>query len=95
MQRFSVLRWVAVNFNHYFLGNRQKPVFAPPKLFAAKIGSLMCFGIIITYVMGYNPLSVTIAGMITCFALMESLGGICVGCYLYDYYQRLRHHLHF
>lgn len=95
MQRFSVLRWVAIQFNRYFLGNRHKPVFAAPKLFAAKIGSLLSFALIVFYVMGYTPLSVVIAGMMTCFALMESLAGIYAGDHLYDYYQRLRHHLHF
>jgi hypothetical protein len=95
MQRFSILRWVAVNINHYFLGNRQKPVFAAPKLFAAKIGALLSFGIILAYVTGYSALSVALAGMMTGSALLESGGGFSVGCYLYTYFERLRQHLHF
>jgi hypothetical protein len=95
MQKFSPLRWVAIQVNHYFMGNRQKLIFAPPKLFAAKMGSLFNFGIIIAFILGYNMWSMALAFLVVCFALLESLAGICVGCYMYDYYQKLRHHLHF
>jgi hypothetical protein len=81
MQRFSPLRWIAIQANHYLLQNRYKPVFAPPKLFAAKIGAVMNFAIIIAVVIFS--------------ALLESLAGFCMGCYVYNYYQKVRHHLHF
>jgi hypothetical protein len=95
MQRFSPLRWLAVRINHYFFQNRQKPVFAPPKLFAARIGAILNFGIIGAYILGYNYCSLGLALVMVCFALLESLAGFCAGCYLYSYFQKVRHHLHF
>lgn len=97
MQRFSPLRWVAIKINFYFFHNKQKPVFAPPKIFAARIGAILNFGIIVTYIMGvggnYCALGLTL--IMICFALLESLAGFCAGCYLYNYFEKLRHHLHF
>jgi hypothetical protein len=95
MQRFSPLRWIAIQINHYALQNRFKPVFAPPKLFAAKIGAILNFGIIAAFVTGYGIISMGLAFVVICFALLESLAGFCAGCYLYNYYQKVRHHFHF
>ena len=95
MARFSPLRWVAIQVNHYLLGNRFKPAFAPPKLFAAKLGAVICLSIIGTYVFESDLVSLSLTGLMIGCALLESLAGFCVGCYLYGYYEKLRHHLHF
>jgi hypothetical protein len=95
MQRFSPLRWIAIQANHYLLQNRYKPVFAPPKLFAAKIGAVMNFAIIIAVVIAPPYFSLGLAIVVIFSALLESLAGFCMGCYVYNYYQKVRHHLHF
>lgn len=97
MQKYSPLRWVAIRINHYLFQNRQKLVFAPPKIFAARIGAILNFAIIVTYILGLgnNYCSLALALVLVCFALLESLAGFCAGCYLYSYYEKLRHHLHF
>ncbi len=95
LQRYSPLRWLAIQINHYLFQNRFKPVFAPPKVFAARIGAIFSLAIIGAYVFESVFLSVGIATLMVCFALLESLAGFCVGCYLYSYYQKLRHHIHF
>ena len=95
MQRFSLLRWVAMKINFYFFQNRYKPVFAPPKLFAAKIGAVLNFAIIAFYILGYSYCSLGLDVLLISFALLESLAGFCAGCYIHSYYEKLRHHLHF
>jgi hypothetical protein len=95
MQRFSPLRWIAIQVNHYLLQNRFKPVFAPPKFFAAKIGAVLNFAIIIAVVIAPPYFSLGLAIVVIFFALLESLAGFCSGCYIYNYYQKVRHHLHF
>ena len=95
LQRYSPLRWLAIQVNHYILRDRFKPVFAPPKVFAARIGAVLSLAIIVTYVFESGALSVGLAALMICFALLESLVGFCAGCYLYSYYEKLRHHFHF
>ncbi|HTJ15035.1 MAG TPA: DUF4395 domain-containing protein [Dinghuibacter sp.] len=95
LQRYSPLRLLATQINHWLLGNRFKPVYAPPKVFAARIGAIVSLAIIIAYVFESSALSVGLAGLMICAALLESLAGFCAGCYLYGYYEKLRHRLHF
>lgn len=95
LQRYSPLRLVAVQVNHILFRNRFKPVYAPPKIFAARIGAFVSLAIIVTYVFESGPLSVGLAGLMICAALLESLAGFCAGSYLYSYYEKVRHHLHF
>jgi hypothetical protein len=65
-----------------------KPVYMPPKRFAARIGLLFWLGLIISY---YSPLATLILGsIIALFAALESLAGICAGCYVYNWMIRLR-----
>jgi hypothetical protein len=94
MQRYSILRWIALQVNHILLQNRQRPVFAAPKYFAAKLGAFFNFAVILTYVLGYDALTNVLVGAMTCFALLEAVFGFCAGTYIYNYYERLRHHQH-
>jgi hypothetical protein len=95
LKRYSPLRLVAVQVNRYFFHDRQKPVFAAPKVFAARIGAIFSLAIIGLYVFESPLLSTGVAAVMICFALLESLAGFCAGCYLYSYYEKLRHHFHF
>lgn len=95
MQRFSPLRWIAIQVNHYLFQNRYKPAFAPPKHFAAKIGAVLNFAIIIAFVTFPPYFSLGLTLVVVFFALLEALFGFCSGCYIYNYFQKVRHHLHF
>jgi hypothetical protein len=66
-----------------------KPVYMPPKRFAARIGFLFCLAIVVAH---YTHLStIILSAIIALFAALESLAGFCAGCYVYNAYARLRH----
>lgn len=90
LQRYSPLRWLAVQFNNRFL-HKQKLIFGPPKFFAAKIGTIINFLIISAYICGYEKIGLTLTALLIVFALLESLAGFCAGCYLFSYYERMKH----
>ncbi len=60
-----------------------KPIFYPPKRFAARIGLSLSIGILALHFMGINALPV--AGVLGFFSALESLVGICAGCYMYNW----------
>ncbi len=60
-----------------------KPVFYPPKRFAARIGLLFSVTILVLHFLGIHALLV--AGVLGLFAALESLAGICAGCYVYSW----------
>jgi Domain of unknown function (DUF4395) len=65
-----------------------KPVYMPPKRFAARIGFLFCLAIVVAH---YTDLStIILSAIIALFAALESLAGFCAGCYVYNAYARLR-----
>jgi Domain of unknown function (DUF4395) len=65
-----------------------KPIYMPPKRFAARIGFLFCLAIVIAH---YTDLStIILSAIIALFAALESLAGFCAGCYVYNAYARLR-----
>jgi hypothetical protein len=65
-----------------------KPVYMPPKRFAARIGFLFCLAIVVAH---YTHLStIILSAIIAGFAALESLAGFCAGCYVYNAYARLR-----
>ena len=60
-----------------------KPVFYPPKRFAARIGLSFSLTILILHFLDIN--TGIVAGMLAFFAALESLAGICAGCYMYSW----------
>jgi hypothetical protein len=65
-----------------------KPIYMPPKRFAARIGFLFCLAIVVAH---YTDLStIILSAIIALFAALESLAGFCAGCYVYNAYARLR-----
>src|ERR1700722_4207191 len=65
-----------------------KPIYMPPKRFAARIGFLFCLAIVVGH---YTHLSTLIlSAIIALFAALESIVGFCAGCYVYNAYARLR-----
>ncbi len=63
-----------------------KLVFYPPKRFAARIGLIFSLVILILNVTQLN--GQVIVGILVLFAGLESLAGICAGCYVYNWIMR-------
>lgn len=84
---YSPLGWIAGRIATT-LRLSAKPVYMPPKRFAARIGFLFCLAIVVAH---YAHLSTLVLSCILAlFAALESLAGFCAGCYVYNAYARLR-----
>lgn len=84
-KQYSLLRILADALNSILFNGNKKPIFAPPKLFAARIGLLFSIGITVFYLTGLHNTSFLLAGILTFFALLESVVNICVACYIYSF----------
>lgn len=60
-----------------------KTIFYPPKRFAARIGLIFSLTILGLHISNTNPLIVV--STLVLFAALESLAGICAGCYVYNW----------
>lgn len=60
-----------------------KPVFYPPKRFAARVGLVFSITIVLLQYLGIS--THLVAGVLGFFAALESLAGICAGCYMYNF----------
>jgi hypothetical protein len=65
-----------------------KPVYMPPKRFAARIGFLFSLAIVVAHYLDLSTL--ILSCILALFAALESLVGFCAGCYVYNAYARLR-----
>jgi hypothetical protein len=55
-----------------------------PKQFAARVGTLFALGMTVTHAAAPTA-ALALAGVLTAFALLESVGNVCVGCLVYSY----------
>lgn len=65
-----------------------KPIYLPPKRFAARIGFLFSVTIFVLHITGISTLIVT--SVLAFFAFLESFLSICAGCYVYDFLIKLK-----
>ncbi len=65
-----------------------KPVYLPPKRFAARIGLL--FSLVIVALQLLSVPTITISGVLAFFAALESLLGFCAGCYVFSFLQQIK-----
>ena len=80
--RLSVVRWLADTIRKSFQANG-KLVNAEPKRFAAGIGLQMCLLITILHLVGLSTPAKVFAAILICFALLEAIANVCVGCKVY------------
>lgn len=67
-----------------------KPVYMPPKRFAARVGFVFCLAMTILHYIDME-ISATLLGLVLgAFAALESLAGFCAGCYVYNAWARVR-----
>jgi len=67
-----------------------KPVYMPPKRFAARVGFVFCLAITILHYIDMEISATLLGFIIGGFAALESLAGFCAGCYVYNAWARLR-----
>jgi len=64
---------------------KRKPIFAPPKKFAAAIGFVFSGIITILLFSNLHLIAAIVAGILAIFASLEAFFAICAGCYVYNY----------
>lgn len=62
-----------------------KPIYAPPKKFAAGIGFVFSVAISALLLLGLIGTANILTGVLAVFATLESVFGICAGCYVYSW----------
>jgi hypothetical protein len=67
-----------------------KPVYMPPKRFAARIGFVFCAAVTILHYADQEIAATLTGAVLAIFAALESLAGFCAGCYVYNAMARLR-----
>jgi hypothetical protein len=67
-----------------------KPVYMPPKRFAARVGFVFCAGVTILHYADEEIAATLLGAVLALFAALESLAGFCAGCYVYNAWARLR-----
>jgi hypothetical protein len=86
--KFSILRMIAYQFFKLF-SLPQKMKDLAPKKFAATMGFVFCLLISGVYLLNFPNLAMGLSILLIVFALLESVFAICVGCYIYSFYQLL------
>ncbi|MBI1781152.1 MAG: DUF4395 domain-containing protein [Sphingobacteriales bacterium] len=84
-RQYSPFRFIAGKINNGLFNGSRKPVYAPPKTFAARIGLLFSTAILILHLTGWLLAAGILASVLISFALLESIGNICVACYMYSF----------
>ncbi|MFT4062309.1 MAG: DUF4395 domain-containing protein [Edaphocola sp.] len=63
---------------------RPKRVFAPPKRFAAALGFVFAAATLLLLIFN-NPVADYVACVLLVCAVLESVFGLCLGCYVYNW----------
>lgn len=66
-------------------GWQPKPIFAPPKKFAALLGVVFSVTIFILLLLHAPAAAAVTAGILLVCAILESVFKICLGCYVYNW----------
>lgn len=88
-RRYSPLRWIAKRLTHA-LGLAPKPVYAPPKRFAAQIGSVLTLVALALHLSGLHAAADVVTAALIVAASLEAAAGLCIACWLYPFVHRLR-----
>lgn len=62
-----------------------KPIFAPPKKFAAFLGFIFSIGISVFFFIDLPNIAYIIGVVLALCAILESAFNICLGCYIYNW----------
>ncbi|MBL7889803.1 MAG: DUF4395 domain-containing protein [Bacteroidia bacterium] len=86
--KYSVLRFVS-KYIVEVLNIKPKPIDSAPKLFAAKIGIVFALLIFIAQILNLYALFISAILVLIACAFLESVFGICLGCYFYTILNKL------
>ena len=67
-----------------------KPVYMPPKRFAARVGFVFCISITVLHYADEEIAATLVSAVLAIFAALESLANFCAGCYVYNAWARLK-----
>lgn len=81
--RFSPLGLLATRVIAPRLGPA-KPVPGPPKRFAQTVGAIFTLSAVLLVALGLYLPAAILLGLIVIFSGLESIGGICVGCIVFN-----------
>ena len=81
--RFSPLGLLATRVIAPRLGPA-KPVPGPPKRFAQAVGAMFTVSAVVLVALGLYLPAAILLGLIVVFSGLESIGGICVGCLVFN-----------
>jgi hypothetical protein len=76
---------IIAKFFLFVIPATNKPVFAPPKRFAARIGLVFSILAAVGYSLDYDSVALTVSSILVLCALLESVWSICLGCYIYNW----------
>jgi len=82
--KFSLLK-ITASYVTNALKWKPKMTDLAPKKFAATMGFVFCILITAAFIFNFFTASLILTSIMTVFALLESLFGICVGCYVYTF----------
>jgi len=82
--KFSPMKFIAIKLAKA-LGLKPKMTDLAPKKFAATMGFVFCLLITATFILSFLTVALTLSVMMIIFALLESLLGVCIGCYVYTF----------
>lgn len=63
---------------------KPKPIFAPPKQFAASMGMVFSWGILMFFLLEYTVVMLITGYILILCATLEASLNICLGCYVYN-----------
>ncbi len=62
-----------------------KPIFAPPKRFAALLGFVFSLAVFLLFVFDARYPALVVGGILVFCAVLESVFKVCLGCYAYNW----------
>lgn len=86
---YSPLRKIALYLNQ-FLKLEPKIIPAAPKKFAAGLGVVFSTFITISLIFNWLYLSVILGSLLIFCATLEGFFGVCIGCHIYSFLQKLK-----
>jgi hypothetical protein len=87
--KLSVLKLIGT-ITAQLLKIEPKPIFAPPKKFAALLGFIFSLLIAALLFLQLNTIALTIGSLLIFCAILESVFGICIGCYVYTFISKIK-----
>lgn len=86
--KWSVLKAIALQvFKVFSLPTKMTDL--APKKFAATLGFVFCILISAVYVLQFDLAALVLTSVLLVFAVLESVFAICVGCYVYTFWQMM------